>query len=221
MIFDGWNEIFQIRGHGKAFDVCYRPMLKQERSGLLAMASEVVSESWSLIDNAAASHIEYIEGQSSLTSAGCLEGIREQSHAHYDSLVSAIMGTSNAQSDICFFDGLQNKVTLHLNYKDLLDTPCSVCCKYIYDPRSGEFAMMGNKRARRQPEDVLLCKTREGCPKGTFDNPLSWTDKERQVYRHDLECRKANQWPDDPIVKECKARIDLAYQDARSNADAL
>jgi len=80
---------------------------------------------------------------------------------------------------------------------------CTHCQEWLYEdsgsaaqhPRTGE-------PLRRPPGNRPLCRIPgKSCPKGTPEAQKSFTPQNEQCYRHYLECKATNQWPDDPLVR--------------------
>lgn len=52
-----------------------------------------------------------------------------------------------------------------------------------------------------------MCRRKEGCPKGTPENPNSLSPENERCYEHFRECKAVGQFPDDPIVRRNAAVI--------------
>lgn len=82
---------------------------------------------------------------------------------------------------------------------------CQDCLKYEYDDETGQVRTH-NGRPDGQPnlrhwKHKPLCKTPEGCPKGTPEKPNTLSSRNRKAYLHYLECKAVGSFPDDPIVR--------------------
>lgn len=95
---------------------------------------------------------------------------------------------------------LREGVPLQVNYPWLSSTSCDFCKKYWYDPQE-DYTARDKDGSPRLREGVLLCETASGCPKGTPENNKSLNTRNRQAFKHYLECETTNRFPPDPIVK--------------------
>lgn len=94
---------------------------------------------------------------------------------------------------------------LLLLFPQFANRPCQHCLKYEYDDETGKVRTHnGSPDGRpnlRHHKHIPLCKTPEGCPKGTPDKQNSLTLRNRKAYLHYLECKAVGEFPDDPIVR--------------------
>lgn len=119
----------------------------------------------------------------------------------FDDAFRIIIGKDQDEhSDLELF---RKTVSVHLRYPRILSFPCDTCRKWVSNPLKGT-----HRNYQREAEDVLLCETREGCPKGHHSNPLEWDRRHWQAYQYDRLCRAYKQWPDDDIVLLHKFVID-------------
>lgn len=65
------------------------------------------------------------------------------------------------------------------------------------------------------------CRTDEGCPKGTPENPLSLSEKNQRAYRHFERCRAVGKFPEDSQVEENARIIDSTLRSIRESRECL
>jgi len=98
-------------------------------------------------------------------------------------------------------------VALVLLYPQFCNRDCQHCLEWAYvdnNPASefyGRIEEHQGKPQKRHPKHLPLCKTPEGCPKGTPEKPNTLSAKNMQAYIHYLECKAVGNFPDDPIVR--------------------
>lgn len=102
-----------------------------------------------------------------------------------------------------------------LLYPQFANRDCQHCLKYEYNEGTGEPRLFNGKPLLRHSKNPPLCKTRDGCPKGTPEKPNTLTPKNRQAYIHHLECKAVYSFPDDPIVRRNARMIQFVVD--RSN----
>lgn len=101
---------------------------------------------------------------------------------------------------------LRDGVILELKHPTVARRKCEDCKKWWFNEETGRIVERKGKRLVRPLDVVTLCQTHEGCPKGTPENPLGLSEKNKTAWRHFQECDAACQFPDDPIVRH-NARI--------------
>lgn len=188
MIHDGYTK--RLRYDGALVE--YRPMLKPERMAVLRRAAHAKNIA-DVYREAVLPHLLYCET--------AITEFRE------DFLVK-VMGLGRGHAEREEADNLYHGTVLWCRYPHLERVDCATCRKYQFDPLTGYFSRRGPAKAlvERPPGDSLLCETREGCPKGTWEKPRSLTPRNRAALAFDLECRAVGEWPDDAIVRR-NARI--------------
>ena len=86
-------------------------------------------------------------------------------------------------------------------YPQFANRDCQHCLDHEYDEQTGIAKTFHGKPLKRHHKNPPLCKTPEGCPKGTPEKPNTLTLRNRKAYIHYLECKAVNDFPDDPIVR--------------------
>lgn len=208
MIPDGNNRIIKINGDV----ICYRRMLRFERTHTMrqflkikdAINDEGVAELF--LGEMVRQKIQWVNGSFSISQWSITW--------HDQEIVDSVLGHDDdeEQDDRKF----EHAVKMRIAYPHLLNDPCGHCQKYIYNPLTGKTTKDGNGQPyARQPEDVLLCQTRDGCPKGSPETEVKWNSDFDQTYEYDQFCRSAGQWPDDPIVLKNKGIIDRVRRELK------
>lgn len=133
--------------------------------------------------------------------------VREYDHE----LMREVLGFDDRGRESSDIRNLSEGVMLHLRNPEVSGRDCGSCRKWWYSS-SGKIVTDrdGNPRPR---QSVLPCETHAGCPKGTYDNPIDLSEKNRKAYNHYRVCKAVMSFPDDPIVKrnaviisECEER---------------
>lgn len=95
---------------------------------------------------------------------------------------------------------------LELYHPQVARRDCAHCQKFHYDEdtglpvkdeRGGAIGD-GTHLYRRGPTP---CRTAKGCPKGTPEDPATLNARNREAYRHYLECKAVGNFPGDSIVR--------------------
>ena len=104
---------------------------------------------------------------------------------------------------------------------------CDHCQKFHYDEETGE--PVRDERAEGKTalgeggmwyrRDPAPCRLPKGCPKGTPENPLSLSAKNRRAYEHYQECKATGNFPEDSIVAR-NAGIIARIEQAKAAADS-
>lgn len=78
----------------------------------------------------------------------------------------------------------------------------------MFDEETGLIQKRGDQYEKR--EDYTppgggcpcppMCRTKEGCPKGTPENPRSLNEANERAYEHYRECKAIGEFPKDSIV---------------------
>ncbi len=99
-------------------------------------------------------------------------------------------------------------------HPDVAFRDCQHCLKYIYDEKTGEAREHRGDFVERLPTVPAPCR-REGCPKGTPENPKVLSNKNMLAYQHWKECKAVGQFPDDPIVRQNAAIIQEIHDQSK------
>lgn len=115
-------------------------------------------------------------------------------------------------------------VALELYHPRIAARDCGHCQKFHYDEETGEPVRderatgalgEGGMWYRRSPAP---CRLERGCPKGTPEDPLSLSQKNRRAYEHYQECKATGNFPEDAIVAR-NAGIIRRIEDSKAQAD--
>lgn len=99
---------------------------------------------------------------------------------------------------------------LILLYPQFALRDCQHCLEWAYNDKPGtegygrietHNGRPDGRPQKRHPKHLPLCKTQEGCPRGTPEKPNCLSKKNREAYRHFRECKATGHFPDDPIVR--------------------
>ena len=115
-------------------------------------------------------------------------------------------------------------VILELYHPQVAKRDCGHCQKFHYDEDSGlpvqdsRGGCIGDGQYlyRRGPTP---CRTSKGCPKGTPENPATLSERNRQAYRHYLECKAVGDFPGDSIVRR-NAGIIRSIEESHSRSQS-
>lgn len=77
---------------------------------------------------------------------------------------------------------------------------CADCLKWWFNEESGAIERVEGVNALRPVEAPPMCRTNDGCPVGSPENPQRLTARNRAAFDHFRHCEAVNVWPDDPIV---------------------
>lgn len=192
MIPDGYTVTKDFFG----VTVEYRPMLLPERLAVYRRANAVADGLRDAVyAEACRPHIVWPSGEVDLSKP----------------LMLAIINPKADENADC--DNLYHGTILQQKYPRMVD--CGTCQQWSVNPLTSQFQTRGGNRVRRQAPDDLLCRTKEGCPKGSPESPFGLSPKNRQALAFDLECRAVGQWPDDPIVRRNARVIGLALMEVQ------
>jgi len=65
---------------------------------------------------------------------------------------------------------------------------CNSCRKWWFDPETQLISMRADDTPLLRPKHVVVpCETNEGCPKGHYNDPIEFSEQNRQAWRHYLE----------------------------------
>lgn len=78
---------------------------------------------------------------------------------------------------------------------------CEHCLQYEFNEESGTVVEFNGKPIVRHPKNPPMCKTPQGCPKGSPEKPNTLSGENKRAYIHYLECKAVGSFPDDPIVR--------------------
>jgi hypothetical protein len=97
-------------------------------------------------------------------------------------------------------------VLLLLLHPEVANRSCESCHVWLYDEKTGRIDAAQDGTPLKRPRVGILsvppCKQpKRSCPKGTPEDTRSLTAANEKAYRHYLECRATNQWPDDALVR--------------------
>lgn len=96
-------------------------------------------------------------------------------------------------------------------YPQFATRDCNHCLKYAYNDTPGTegYGTIETHNGRtdgkpnlRHHKHLPLCKTPQGCPKGTPENQNTLSTRNVMAYLHYLECQAVGNFPDDPIVRK-------------------
>lgn len=194
MILDGYTQHGTFDGHR----ISYRPALFRERNEV-----NQLPRTRAVIDGVIERHLVVADSD-----------WREWTEPEIQALFLICFGvigpeTGGDWSKDCEWRDVRNLrdgVILELNHRQFAKRDCSACKTWWYDDDTGKVVMRKGKPLRRPEGTVVLCQTQAGCPKGTPEQPKSFSAKNRLAWLHFLECDAVGQFPDDPIVRR-NARV--------------
>lgn len=102
--------------------------------------------------------------------------------------------------DVLSGRNLRTGVRLAMEHPLLDRRSCVDCQKWWFNEDTGKIEQVDGEYALRPIEFPVMCRTNEGCPVGTPENPLRLTAQNRAAFDHFRQCEAVNDWPDDPIV---------------------
>ena len=103
-------------------------------------------------------------------------------------------------------------------YPEVANRSCGHCLDYEYDEETGKVREFNGRLVKRHPKFPAPCRdAKQGCYKGTPENPNTLSDRNLRAYRHWKECRAVNCFPDDGIVRNNAVLI----QDAIDKCDEI
>ena len=108
-------------------------------------------------------------------------------------------------------------VQLELLHPEVVNRDCSHCIRFVYEeegPLIGQVKMWRGQPLERPPGTVPLCR-REGCrcPKGSPENPVVLSPRNRQAFQFHMECRLTGRWPEDALVIERGVLLEQLLRD--------
>lgn len=207
MIHDGYNRFADIRTKdGETLRIVYRPALDQERL-------ELANRLYFLDDESQTAESLGLEIEKRVLNFEWIPG--NQIFAARDALIDAVLGRNPKSTEKEDAENLRHGVRLLVEHPEMQNVNCDDCRKWQMDPLTGKISVRGGKPLERLPEDVLLCDTARGCPKGTWKKPFDLSIKNQLAFNHYLECRAIGQFPDDAIVRRNAAIIANEMTNAR------
>jgi hypothetical protein len=202
MISDGYNRYAELKVGKEILRLEYRPALKRERVELF---QRIVA----IGDEQRGRNLLSFEANRRIFSMNVdWESFQEflKTPKIFDAVVKCVLGQAPKIDEDQDVKNLRDGVRFQLKYPALSRLSCRTCQKWLMDPLTGQVARRKGQPLLRQPEDLLLCQTHEGCPKGTPQTPQGLSPKNQQALVHYQECRAVGHFPDDAIVKR-NARI--------------
>lgn len=192
MIIDGYNKFASIPLGDSRVVIEYRPALSHERESLFQSAS--------VLDKQSSIELFMGELRKRVLNYNTIALITDEKFLAI--AFNAAMGVNPTSTEEEDAVNLVAGVELYAKYPHLPSFDCQECKKWMFDPITGKYHTRSNRKQPRNAGDLLLCQTGEKCPKGTIDNPIMFSPKNRTAFRHYLECRAVQEFPDDAIVKQ-------------------
>lgn len=201
MIYDGYTEA----GNVGTLGFVYRPALSAERWEVrrqleLLRAKGVISD---LVDR----HILWLSRP--VMSDDDLESLF---HVCLGLIPPETGSTWTMASERSDAQNLYDGVILAHRHPVFDQRKCSDCKKWWYDDETGNVKKKNGKLIKRPDWTVLLCKTHDGCPRGTPEKQKGLTQKNRRAWKHYQECKAVGRFPDDPIVRRNAHIIERALK---------
>lgn len=138
----------------------------------------------------------------------------------FDCIWRAIFRSQGEDEEAAESRNLSEGVRLALSHPQIAARDCQHCQRFAYDELTGrpyQNPPRNGKLIPRPAGNQPPCRIDGvGCPKGTPENQTGLSDRNRQAYRHYLECRAVGSFPDDPIVRRNAALI--RAEEERANA---
>lgn len=212
MIDDGYNRFAELKFNEEIVRIEYRPATRHERWVVLNRILVINDEDF-------ARETLIGEIQRRILAPEWAKDLASDEERVFSAAVKCIMGQQPRIDEDADVRNLREGVRFQLRHPALAGLSCATCQKWLLDPITGEFHGPKGKRILRQPEDVLLCQTHDGCPKGTPNDPKGLSAKNAQALRHYLECQAIGQFPDDAIVKRNARIIAQVYEEHRKEID--
>lgn len=97
---------------------------------------------------------------------------------------------------------------LHLLHPMIEARGCGDCQKFQYDDSQDGSKQIVKRRGK--PLERISpppCRTKQGCPKGTPEDPKSLSPRNQKVYAHYQRCKAVGRFPDDSLVADNAAII--------------
>lgn len=197
MILDGYT-LFGVLG---SLRFHYRPMLDAERRAVVKMCRAYGGKKGRQVAcEAIERHIVDRDGDWRTD---------ELEPEAYRRLGAVILGVKSPDNDVGWSRSWEadDAANLHMGLvlertnPRLARRDCGWCQKWWVDHETGEIAKRGSKPLLRPDGYPTICRTHEGCAKGTPERSKALSEKNRQAYRFHLECRAIGAWPADPIVR--------------------
>lgn len=91
---------------------------------------------------------------------------------------------------------------LEVLHPEVAGRDCSLCQLYVHDEATGAIVRQpSGQPVERTAVNLPPCETATGCYKGTPENQLDLSAKNRQAWQHFLGCRQIGRFPPDSIVE--------------------
>lgn len=129
----------------------------------------------------------------------------------FDCIWRAIFRGPGEDEEAADARNLSAGVRLALTHPQIAGRDCQHCQRFAYDELTGrpyQNPPRNGKLIPRPAGNQPPCRIDGvGCPKGNPEHPTDLNERNRQAYRHYLECRAVGSFPDDPIVRRNAALI--------------
>lgn len=195
MVLDGYTWVANIVG----VRVLYRPALRDERTQLFELFG-TNADSW---ENWVETRLE--QAGTPQQAIGALLG---RFHEHQQQIVGVLLGTLDPSSESPWgsnwerasAENLLAGVRLLRDFPGIAKRSCDDCREWWYR-EDGSVVLRADKSPVPRPAaDILPCRTKSGCPKGTPESPRTLWPSNRMALSHFRQCDATGRFPDDPLV---------------------
>ena len=207
LIQDGYSETHS-RHCGR--DFLYRPMIAEERAGLREMHE--------LPEDLFCEFVVDCVKERIVLCGWNVYGLAPTELMHIFEIVT---GTGRDAEERADAENLAAGARLALQYPHLADPAfdCRSCQHYLYNPLEGRlFRDSAGEPVKR--DGPTLCQTPQGCPKGTPESPIRFSEKNAQAFRHWQAWQGTGCGLNDAIVRRNARIIEHAREYVRSDQTA-
>ena len=220
MLTDGYNFSAVINGTGGQVRFVYRPMLYAERKATLTAIHHLRGDAaFRLMYDAIVRHLVAWDYSAWIASL-YLSNLRLADEAMFVRLWDVICGVDGGDGKTEWTEtwerdtasNLREGVILEVTEPQFAKRSCESCKKWWWDDETHSIYKRGGLPILRPTEQVLLCQTAAGCPKGTPEKQRTLTERNRAAYEHYKDCKAIGVFPDDAIVARNARIIETAIQ---------
>lgn len=193
MIFDGYTEHVEFNGD----DLLFRPFTRHDR---VAIANTLQS-----IPERVGERVERMLVESRIVYETWGVGVDALDDREFQELRRITFGIGRTQQELADEENLLAGARLLAQYPHFGRFTCDQCRVWHFDPVSFTPIRQNwsDELRKKRPGEPVLCEV-DTCPRGHWENPVSFSEKNGMAYRHYQTFREA--LPDDPIVNR-NARI--------------
>ena len=101
-------------------------------------------------------------------------------------------------------------IRLIMLYPQIAFRDCEDCKQWVYDEEMGEREKKGGEYVPRYKGVKPPCGYSQGCVKGSPENSSALNEQNTQALQFIRECKAVGSFPNDPIVRQNAALIEMA-----------